>query len=79
MGTGITTREVLLSSIEMLWLLILASPAWIPLVFAGYSIGRRRFGLIALILLITMECAAIPLSVWAEKTNPYRLFGVKPP
>jgi hypothetical protein len=78
MDTGITTREVLRGSIEMLWLLILASPAWIPLVFAAYAIGRRRFGLIVLAALVTAECIAIPVSIWAEKTNPYELFGVKP-
>ena len=39
-------------------------PYWLPVVWVAYFLGRRKFSLLALFLLITFEAVAIWLSLW---------------
>jgi hypothetical protein len=41
------------------WLFLLISPLWLPLVFVAYTIGRRRFGILLLLVLVTVEAISI--------------------
>jgi hypothetical protein len=41
------------------WFLLLTSPLWLPLVFVAYAIGRRRFGILLLLVLVTVEAISI--------------------
>jgi hypothetical protein len=41
--------------------LVFPAPIWIPIVFAAYAIGRRRFGLGVLMALMTAEALSLGL------------------
>ena len=45
------------------WMLAMVSPFWVPLVFAAYAVGRRKFGTEFLLALLTAEAIAIGLAV----------------
>lgn len=47
--------------IECIRCLVVASPLWVPLVFAGYAIGSKRFGVGFLLTFTMVEAASIAL------------------
>ena len=47
-----------------LWLTALVSCVWVPIVLAGYSIGRRRIGVRSVLVFIAIEGVATALSLY---------------
>ena len=43
---------------------LLSVPVWLPLVFVGYAMGRRKFSLSLVFLLVTLEAASLGLVLW---------------
>ena len=41
-----------------------SAPLWVPLVFAAYGAGRKRYGIRFLLGAMAAEAASIVLSVW---------------
>ena len=44
-------------------------PVWLPMVFGSYAIGRRRFSLRLLLILIAMESVALAIVVWLLRSG----------
>jgi hypothetical protein len=42
---------------------IFTAPVWIPWLFVAFAVGRRRFGIAALLWLIGLEAVLIPVSL----------------
>ena len=40
-------------------------PYWVPVVFLAYAIGRKKFGLRFLFLLLTVEAVSIVFAYWS--------------
>jgi hypothetical protein len=47
----------------LLLLLAISSPLWIPIAFAAYAVGRRRFNLKLLFAFLTVEAIALAVFV----------------
>ena len=54
---------------RLVWNAILAMsqslPYWVPVVFLAYAIGRKKFGLRLLFLLLTVEAVSIMVAYWS--------------
>jgi hypothetical protein len=58
--------------VELIWCLCVSCPLWIPFVFAGYWIGRRRFGISTIITLTGVMAIATLFSVWMSRVALWR-------
>ena len=47
----------------------LFTPLWLPVVFAAFAIGRRRFSLRALLVFVTLESVSIGAVWWALQSD----------
>jgi hypothetical protein len=56
----------------LIWCLCVSTPLWIPLVFAGYCIGRKQFGLKTLLALTAAMAFATMFSLWASRVALWR-------
>ena len=41
----------------------LSFPLWLPIVIAAFVVGRKQFGMAALMSFLTLECVAIAVAV----------------
>jgi hypothetical protein len=53
---------------------IITAPLWLPWLFVAFAIGRRRFGIAAVLWLIGLEVVLIPLSLIVINT-PIRIIS----
>jgi hypothetical protein len=49
----------------------IGTPLWLPIAFAAYAIGRRRFSLWALLTFVTLESIAIAALAWAIRGDVF--------
>jgi hypothetical protein len=47
----------------VLVLVILPAPVWVPIMFAAYAVGQRRFSLWLLFALIAAEAATLGIAI----------------
>jgi hypothetical protein len=47
----------------------LSIPLWLPIAFVAFAVGRRRFGLRLLMVLITVEGFALACLTWLARSG----------